>query len=171
MLRVPRLTTCNRKMITTRYKSDNTSNNLAAIVSLINDPECQRIFLFASPANFIEGAHDNAGGPDANLPLVAALAEFKIHGIDKIRIVFDGVFLTAARSPRYYEVRQLLDAAQASNKVFYGQERAPFTSDMDSTAAADELSKIAAKGYQQLTDRTRTAYFSLLSSVPEKNQP
>lgn len=158
-------------MITTRYKTDNTSNNLAAIVSLINDPECQRVFLFASPTNCIEGDNNNSSAPDTNLPLVVALAEFKIHGIDKIRIVFDGTFLTAARSPRYYEVRQLLDIAQASNKVFYGQERAPFTADMDPTKAADELSKIAAKGIQQLTATTRTGYFSLLSSVPEKNQP
>jgi hypothetical protein len=150
-----------QKMLTTRYKTDNTSKNLSALVNLINDPGCQRVTLFASPEE------SESGCSDSSHRFVTALAEMDIHGIDQVGIVFDGIFLTAASAARYYEVRQLLDVAQASNKVFFGEERVPFTSAMDPADAANELGKLASRGSQKLTPDTRANYFSLLTTWPE----
>ena len=130
---------------------------------MINDPGCQRVTIFASPEEE-EGESDRS---DCNYRFVTALAEMDIHGIDQMGIVFDRMLLTAASAARYYDVRQLLDVAQASNKVFFGEERVPFTSAMDPADAANELGKVAARGSQRLTPDTRASYFSLLTTWRE----
>jgi len=157
-------------MLTTRYKTDNTSSSLAALVNLINDPGCQRVDLFAAtPANCIEKGESDHPGSDNHF--VAALAEYDIHGIDKVQIVFDRFFLAASSAARYYEVRQLLDVAQASNKVFFGEELVPFTFAMDPADAVNELGKVAARSSsQKLTPDTRASYFSLLTTWPENRE-
>lgn len=149
-------------MTAVRWIGESTNASLNAILGLMSDPQCTRVLLFASPRSN-PGPND---GSDANLPLVAALAEFVLPGVKQIiDVVFDGLFLTAARDPRRYEVKQLLDAAIASNKAYYCTSTVPFTSSLSPDQAAGKLK--TAQPLNQLDAATRTRYFALLSAAPE----
>lgn len=156
-------------MKTVRYNNRGTTENLATIVEVINDPNCIKVTLFASPTSASQLNSAQLDECDVNWPLVASVAEYNVHNIAKISIVFDGVFLHAARSPRISEVQRLLDTAETSNKVFFANECAPLTSDMEPSAAIEALLKLAEKSNRQLTTATRAEYFSLLSTVPESS--
>lgn len=147
-----------------RHKCSNTSSNLEALLASINDPSCVQVRLFATETTATAHFSD-ADGPENNLPLVAALAIYKLAGEHEVHIVHDGLFLTAARLPRYYEVRQLLDAAENNQKVVFCFQRAPFTSAMSPVEAAAALLELQL--VNELTTATRSSYFSMLSNVTE----
>ncbi|RMT61583.1 hypothetical protein ALP43_200000 [Pseudomonas azotoformans] len=102
---------------------------------------------------------------DNNLPLVVALAKYIIPHVDSVLVVFDGVFLTAARSARYGEGRELLYLAVASDKVYYSGQRAPLTNEMTPDEAVSTLTNLGS--IQPLTVESRAEYFSLLSNFTE----
>ncbi|MGU7843795.1 hypothetical protein ACV22V_30560 [Burkholderia sp. AW33-5] len=147
-------------MSVTRWQPENTGKNTQALLGAIADPNIALVTLFASPtkpdANF---AHSD--GPDSNLPLLVALTET----VDGNLCVYDGLFLTAARRPRYLEVREVLDAAEQSAKVHFAGTRAPFTSALPPVQAAEKLCAIAAP--TRLTSATRADFFRLLSNLTE----
>ncbi|QHC93036.1 hypothetical protein [Pseudomonas chlororaphis] len=147
-------------MVSLRYDAKATSENLWTICELIRDRKCDEIILFASEKNNLEEEEYNN-----NLPLVVALAKYIIPNVDSVFVVFDGVFLTAARYPRYLEVRDLLNVAEASDKVFYSELRAPITIGMTPDNAVATLSELGE--IKPLTPNTRADYFSLLSSFTE----
>jgi hypothetical protein len=135
---------------------------------MIKDTKTERVILFAS----VEHPSNNfsrSDGSESNLPLVVALAEFNIPGVAPIYVVFDGPFLTAARRPRYLEVRELLDTAIESGKAFFSQQRVPFTSTLSAEGAAQELLKVGP--IVQLTSVNRAVYFQLLSPLTEASYP
>lgn len=142
-----------------RHENDNTSRNARDLINIIKDENTERVVLFATP-----GVEE-----DTNCPLVAAVAEYEIPGAQKVKVIYDGLFLTAKRRPRYDEVRDVLDNAESSGKVFFAQERAPFTSKMNTDEAAAALESVG--GLLPLTPDTRAKYFSLLCSVPEVKYP
>lgn len=143
-----------------------TSDNLASVLELIRDSRTVQVILFASPETPTLDMSDR-DGPATNLPLVAALAEYKLPGVsDPLYVVFDGLFLTAARDSRYFEVRDLLDVAIASGKAFVAMRRAPFTSRLTPDEAAEILWQIGP--VSPLTGETRATYFRLLSGVSER---
>lgn len=145
----------------------NTSDNLAAILDIIRDIKTTKVTLFASPEVPTQDMSDS-DGPETNLPLLAAMAEYKLPGVSEpLYVVFDGLFLTAARIPRYLEVRDLLDVAIASGKVFFDKVRAPFTSSLTPDAAAECLGNLGP--VSALTGETRASYFRLLSNVSESD--
>lgn len=156
-------------MLVTRYEtSSSTSTNLAALLTLIRDKNCEEVRLFASPAS-ITPDHTNVDGPENNLPLIAALAMYRIPGIADVYVLFDGCFLTAARRPRFGEVQALLDAAQTSGKAVFSTVTAPFTSSMDAAVAVNIL--LALNPTIALTATSRAQYFSHLCSIPESQYP
>lgn len=155
-------------MLATRYRNGNTSANANTLVGLINDPACVEVTLFCSPSAPTPDYSDTDGLED-NLPVVAALAKYRIPGIDDLYIVFDGIFLTAARRPRYLEVRALLDASEKSGKVSFATNPVRFTSALSPTKAAEVLSN--EQPTIQLLPSTRAQYFALLCSIPEAQYP
>ena len=101
-------------------------------------------------------------GEDLNLPLMIALIEQN----EKI-ILHDGVFLTAARIPRYLEVKAVLDEAIVSNKAAYCNESVKCTSKKSEEDAVEYLLN-KSNGKRFMFDQlTRPVYFSLLSSITE----
>lgn len=143
-----------------RWEPENTGKNTQALLAAIADPRIALVTLFASPTKpDADFAHSD--GPDSNLPLLAALTE----SVDGNLCVYDGLFLTAARRPRYLEVREVLDAAEQSAKVYFAETRAPFTSALSAARAAEKLRAIAAS--TRLTSATREDFFRLLSNLTE----
>jgi len=147
-------------MSVTRWQPENTGKNAQVLLTAIADPNVARVTLFASPTRpDADFAHSD--GPDSNLPLLVALTET----VDGNWCVYDGVFLTAARRPRYLEVREVLDAAEQSAKVYFSGRRAPFTSSLSPMEAVEKLRAIAVP--TRLTSTTRADFFRLLSNLTE----
>ncbi|MEO3988136.1 hypothetical protein [Plesiomonas shigelloides] len=155
-------------MLAIRHENSSTSQNVNIICNIIKDHKCERVTLFASP-KFATDDTKNSDGPETNFPLVVALAEYSIPGITKISVVFDGIFLTAARKPRFFEIQELLDTCELSEKVFYSKTRAPFTSSLTAEEAVNILAEITPVA--PLTKLSRADYFSLLSSFRESTYP
>ncbi|WP_155401875.1 hypothetical protein [Chromobacterium violaceum] len=155
-------------MLVTRYQNSATSENLSTLVALINDKNCEEVRLFASEPT-AGNDYSNSDGPDTNLPLVAAIARYSIPGISDVYVLFDGLFLTAARRPRFLEVQSLMDAAQASRKVSFAAKPVPFTSTREPANAVDTL--LSVEPLIQFTPETRAKYFALLSLIPEAQYP
>lgn len=149
-------------MVSLRYATKSTSDNVWALCDLIRDNKCDEIILFSSVGNDLD---DEEARWDNNLPLVVALAKYIIPHVDSVLVVFDGAFLTAARPARYGEVRNLLDVAIASDKVYYSGQRAPLTSEMTPEEAVSTLINLGS--IQPLTVESRAEYFSLLSNFTE----
>jgi hypothetical protein len=80
-------------------------------------------------------------------------------------VVFDGLFLTAARLNRYREVKDVLDHAIESKKALFITEPVPFTS---SLSPIDALEKLANFKRKQLTVDSRREFFRLLSNLSEQ---
>ena len=148
-----------------RFIKSNTTNNLAALTGLIQESNTKKVILFASPHSPTEG-FTRTDGAENNLPLISALAICEIPKIAIHHIVFDGAFLTAARLSRYIEVKHLLDIAEKSEKVFFFESRAPFTSSLTPDKAAQILSQL--EPIKLLNPESRAIYFSLLSNLTEK---
>ncbi|PIF89723.1 hypothetical protein CLU86_0600 [Acidovorax sp. 62] len=155
-------------MLATRYQNGNTSRNESTLLGLINDPACSAVTLFCSPGT-PTADFSQTDGSENNLPLLAALAKYSIPGIDDVYIVFDGMFLTAARRPRYLEVRQILDTSEKSGKVSFATKPVPFTSALSPAEAVQTL--LNAQPTVQLLGSTRAQYFALLCSIPEAQYP
>lgn len=156
----------NQQLISVRYSVTSTNRSLEVFLELLAERNTVRVVLFATPSE-PSGAFDHrSDGPTTNLPLVAALAQFEVPGVTSLNVVFDGLFLTAQRPPRYSEVRAMLDAAVASGKVYFAGERAPFTSALPPEVAAHTLLEVGGAPVL-LTDETRPAYFSLLANMSE----
>lgn len=151
-------------MLVNRYSNASTTDNLRAVLKLVQDANCAKIHLFASPTT-LTAEHADSDGPETNFPLVAALATYRIPGITQVYVLFDGLFLTAARRPRLLEVQALLDAAQASGKAAFAPTAVPFTSSMAPDVAVKTL--LAQESMVELTPQSRSQYFALLSSIPE----
>lgn len=155
-------------MIATRHQNTSTNLNAQTLIGLMNDPNCVEVRLFASPwkatADFSQ-----RDGTDNNLPLVAALATYKIPGVADVHVVFDGLFLTAARRPRFGEVQDVMNAAQACGKATYCATEVPFTSALSPEKAVELLTQQGP--VQAFSVATRQNYFKLLSHFSEANYP
>jgi len=150
-----------------RYsKPGNTGDNLDLILDAIRDQRVEKIVFFATPTSPAEGYGDD-DGLETNLPLVAALVTGTFIGNIPIEIVLDGLFLTAARRPRYLEVRTMLDEAEKSGKAYFALDRVPFTSSLSPEDAAKTMKSLGP--VSPLTPDSRRRYFSLLSGVTEKD--
>ena len=151
-------------MLVKRFNNSSTGTNLRALLALVQDLNCKEVNLFASPATYTAD-HTNSDGPETNFPLVVALAKYSIPGIAEVYVLFDGLFLTAARSPRRGEVQELMDAAQTSGKTFFAASPVPFTSSLAPVAAVESL--LAQQPMVPFTHQSRKQYFAMISSVPE----
>ena len=100
-----------------------------------------------------------------DLPQLVAVGVYDIPVVDKLYLIFDGTSLSVARYPRYLEVRDILDVAQNTNKVFYCEARAPLTSDFGDEIA---LNTLLAAPHRPLNVESRSAYFKLLSNFTEE---
>ncbi len=154
-------------MTVIRYKTKATSTNLDTIVGILNDPNCRGVRLFATKTPS-DDTFTESDGNASNGPLVSAIATYTIPGIGDVNVLFDGLFLTAARRPRFEEVQALMDAAQASGRATFATIPVPFTSSRDAEAAVTLLLDVPAASFSQTT---RAHYFSLLSSIPEATYP
>ncbi|WP_304350857.1 hypothetical protein [Comamonas testosteroni] len=155
-------------MLVERYRNSSTSANVTALINLLGDPSCKEVMLFATPstptADFSE-----SDGPENNLPLVAAVAKYAISGITDVYVLFDGLFLTAARRPRFLEVQDLMDVAQDSDKATFFAGWVPFTSAREPSAAVESLLALGPR--TPFTKATRAQYFALLCDISEAKYP
>lgn len=150
---------------TVRSRPSNTQNNLDKLLRALADPACESLCFFATHPHVDETFSDD-DGPETNLPFIVAVATYKLLKEHTVRVVFDGMQLTAARLPRYGEVRQLLDAATVSNKAFFSPQSVKFTSNLPPAEAAQVLLSNAAP--ISLTTTSRSQFFKLLSGVSEQ---
>jgi len=151
-------------MAVIRYKNKTTSKNLNALLQILQNQNTKRIIFFASPETKTADMSDN-DGPEANLPLLAALAEIEISAVGILHVVFDGLILHAARKPRYLEIRELLDTAEKSGKTYFSLTRAPFTSRLIPEEAVEILLNTGTP--RPLNKQSRITYFALLSTFSE----
>lgn len=154
-------------MLASRFPVDSTGANLAAALDLLNHNATTRFIMFASPMSEKTADYSRSDGPTSNLPLLAALVEFQIPHAGPVYVVMDGLFLTAARQPRYSEVCSLLDAAEKSPKAFFSGVRAPFTSALSPLDAAEKLLSVVP--VVAFTPSSRERFFALLSNLPESS--
>ena len=144
-----------------RHPTSSTSHNLHALITALNDSNCEAVILYAT-ASISNADFSENDGAEFDLPLVAAIARYTSP---ETSVVFDGALLTATRPPRSMEVRELLDIAQASGKASFYFGQVPFTSSRQPEDAVKQLLSLGP--LTALTPATRARYFSLLSSLPE----
>lgn len=150
----------------TRFANNSTNHNRDALMSEIADPGCVQVILFASQRSPQGNYSDQSDGPVSNLPLLSALVEKASSG-QASWILFDGLFLTAARKNRYQEVEAVLNAAVSSNKAVYCRRPVGFTSGM-SPADAQAYLIAQSNDFVTLDIFSRPAFFSLLSDLTEQ---
>ncbi|AQS50706.1 hypothetical protein PAEH1_02545 [Paenalcaligenes hominis] len=145
-----------------RETKSNTYDNLNNILSYLNNPESTKITLYATPASNSKNYNPQWDGPETNLPLLAALVTTNYK-----HIIFDGLFLTATRRPRYLEVKELLDQAVKKDNVFFSPDFVPFTSQLPPAEAFKILLDYSKRAIP-LSSFSRSDFFSLLSTLTEK---
>ncbi len=151
-------------MLVVRLPDLTTTENAAAVISLLKDERTERVTFFATESTSDKNYRDSHG-VEQNLPLVAVLAEGRLLGPVKMVVVGDGVnFLMATRSPRAGEVKEVTDAAVKSNKAYFTKVRAPFTAHLEPEKAAGVLCKLDAV---PLTAATLGEYRNMLCAVAE----
>lgn len=155
-------------MLAIRHTNTSTSKNLGTLIGLLNDPNCVEVRLFATHSSPLEHFADS-DGPECNLPLVSAIARYVIPNISEVYVLFDGAFLTASRRPRFLEVRELMDVAEASGKALYCSQPVPFTSSLDRESAVTLLKEL--EPVKTFNAETRAGYFELLCGIPESKYP
>lgn len=153
----------NEKLNVSRYKSNNTTENCRNLAYYLNSNTCDGIILFATHKT-VDRTFSENDGPETNLPLMGAIVKVKFPGLSEQFILFDGLFLTAQRKPRYNEVQQILDLAVETNKTSFIQLSVSFTSQLMPIEAIKLLNKCPT---QTLNAQTRSIFFSLLSNIPE----
>ena len=95
-------------MAALRHTGNTTAASASVMSALLKDNNTTKVTFFATESNPAASYNEKTDGGEANLPLVAALAEYNIPGFDFVYLVFDGLFLTRARHPRAQEVDQVL---------------------------------------------------------------
>lgn len=150
--------------VAVRGKGGNTTENCCNLVEYIQMQNCIQIVLFATSKNPDNGFSRN-DGPETNLPLMGAIAIVELEGFNAY-VIFDGLFLTAQRYPRYKEVKEVLDAAVASGKAYFITQSVPFTSSWGPVGAVDQLIHLPR---QELTTETRKSFFGLLCNISEES--
>ncbi|MBH8486000.1 type II toxin-antitoxin system HicB family antitoxin [Acinetobacter baumannii] len=151
-------------IIAHRYHESNTTRNCLNLLDYLKLPNCQEVILFATYRTPTDG-FSRDDGPETNLPLMGAIAKVQLPGLNEIYIIFDGLFLTAQRKPRYNEVKDVLDTALETDKTSFIQLSVPFTSQLDPVEAVKILSEFPR---QKLTKETRPTFFNLLSNLTEE---
>ncbi|MFP5065468.1 hypothetical protein [Acinetobacter pittii] len=146
-----------------RYKISNTTDNCCNLIQYLEMSNCLQVILFAT-SKIADESFSYNDGPDNNLPLMGALALVELPTLTAY-VVFDGLFLTAARLNRYREVKDVLDHAIESKKALFITESVPFTS---SLSPIDALEKLANFNRKQLTVDSRREFFKLLSNWSEQ---
>ncbi len=147
-----------------RYKESNTTENCRNLISYLNLNFCDEVILFATHKS-VDATFSQNDGPETNLPLLGAVARVKFPGLGEQFILFDGLFLTAQRKPRYNEVQQVLDLAVQTKKTSFIQLSVPFTSQLLPVEAIRLLNRFPK---QVLNAQTRPIFFSLLSEITEE---
>ncbi len=141
----------------------NTTENCTTLIDYINMPECIQVLLFATYNKPAPG-FSRDDGPETNLPLMGAILLVELQEFNAY-VIFDGLFLTAQRYPRYREVKEVLDAAVNSDKAYFIDIPVPFTSTWGPVGAIDQLLPLPR---QKLTSDSRRKFFSLLCNLTEQ---
>lgn len=141
----------------------NTLENCTTLIEYINMPECIQVLLFATHNKPTPGFSRN-DGPETNLPLMGAILLIELQEFNAY-VIFDGLFLTAQRYPRYKEVKEVLDVAMTSDKTYFIEVPVPFTSSWGPVGAIDQLLPLPR---QKLTQDSRRNFFSLLCNLTEQ---
>lgn len=139
-----------------RFELGNTTQNKDALIKKIVDPNTVKVTLFATKREVLANTFET------NLPLVVALVETNTN-----YLLFDGLFLTAARNPRYYEVRSVLDISVQSTKVNYCSKPVEYTRDLNEDLVVKYLINESNNSSYLLTEDSRKSYFAILSNITE----
>ena len=151
-------------MLKQRAKGASTDAISREISSFLKDERTERVLFFATPT---EPSQDftEAGGMATNLPGLVVLCEGRILGPVTMQVIYDQPNgLSAGRGPRLGEVKDLLKHAIQSEKGFFADTRAPFTSHLPPDEAIDMLLKLAV---EPLTLESRERFQGLLQPLAE----
>lgn len=140
-----------------RLELGNTTQNKDTLIKKIEDPNTVKVTLFATKREVLGNTFE------INLPLVVALVETNTN-----YLLFDGLFLTAARNPRYYEVKRVLDEAIQSTKVNYCSKPVEYTRDLNEDLVVKYLMNESNNSSYLLTADSRRSYFAILSNITEE---
>lgn len=127
----------------------------AALLDYIRDPKCEKIALFVT-----ERSDDQQDSP-----WLMAVVTYQIPHVEPVHVLMDGYVLSAARYPRYMEVRDVLDAGEKAGKVWFCSVPAPFTQDLPADKSISVLQGLGS--LTQLNASTRPQLFLLLSTLTE----
>lgn len=148
----------------TRKTAYTTGENRDHALEELASENISEVIFFASDVSSVPDENE------ANLPLMYMLAKGFEPGQGHIFSVYDGLFLTAARRPRYLEIKDLLDVACDSGKAYFSPLRAPYTATLKPQDAARTLLNLK-QSFKPLNPQTREEYFSMLSTIPEAQYP
>lgn len=151
------------KYLAVRGSHGNTTENCINLIEYIKRPECIQVLLFATHNKPTPG-FSREDGPETNLPLMGAILLVELEDFNAY-VIFDGLFLTAQRYPRYKEVKEVLDAAVISDKAYFINIPVPFTSTWGPVGAVDQLLPLPR---QELTPDSRKNFFKLLCNISEE---
>ncbi|HCU74632.1 hypothetical protein IIQ44_20260 [Acinetobacter oleivorans] len=146
-----------------RGSHGNTTQNCSYLLDYINMPECIQVLLFATKKT-PEPGFSRDDGPETNLPLMGAILLVELQEFNAY-VIFDGLFLTAQRYPRYREVQEILDAAVSSDKAYFINISVPFTASWGPVGAVDQLLPLPR---EKLTSDSRKNFFKLLCNISEE---
>jgi len=145
-----------------RFKIGTTNDNSRRFIELMKDGNTKRVILFATPISVPDDSSDSDLGdigPVSNLPLMSACVEYWHPGEGNVGMVVDGLFLTAARMPRYGEVCAVLDEAEKLDKIYYSPERCGFTV---CESVEDAFNEMQTYSLLPFTQESRAEYIALL---------
>lgn len=139
-----------------RASSGSTTQASADAIKLLRDPGF-RVAVFSTSLSENDGSATRQDGPETNWPYFSAA----IRVNDDVYI-FDSVLLNAARIPRDREVRNILDVAQDTNKVYFtSKDVAGFTAGL---APEDAALKFCERELVLLTPSTRSQFWLQVAS-------
>ena len=140
-----------------RNELGNTSDNKNALINKIKDPDTVKVTLFATKREVLANTFET------NLPLVVALVETNTN-----YLLFDGNFLNAVRTSRFYEVRSVLDEAIQTTKVAYCSKPVEYTRDLHEDLVVKYLINESNNSSYLLTADSGRSFFAILSNITEK---
>lgn len=149
-------------MTALRHTGTDTGVSASAMRALLQNQNTMKVTFFATRDAPCAGYNETTDGAVANLPLVAALAEYRIPGFPPVQLVFDGLFLTRVRIPRSHEVDGVLAEAIARKDVYYAPQPVEFTSSLPPEEAAALLAEVPSL---PLNEGSVSAYVRLLGGA------
>jgi hypothetical protein len=146
-------------MIANRYDLSSTSTNVRALFDIFQDGQYKEMTFFAT-------VRESDMPSTQDLPWLGVLVTYNLPHMPPIYTLFDGYVLSAARQPRYDEIRRLLDLVVDGNTKFCTVP-VPLTCKLPAEAAVALILDL--ENVEPLSSESRPKYFKMLSMFSERS--